>query len=71
MPDGLRPHEQVAAQFMAHKGYGDIQPHSVEKLDNETCWYFYYQFPEGDLELEVYWDGHEWDVLVSTFSPQG
>lgn len=67
MPDAeLKPHEQVAAQFMAHKGY-DIEPYDVEKVETEPCWYFSYSLPEGRLELEVCWNGEGWETLVSTF----
>ena len=63
----LKPQEQVAAQFMEHKGYGDVVPTDVEKLEHETCWYFSYLLPEGRLELEVYWNGREWETLVTSF----
>lgn len=66
MPD-LKPHEQVARQFMEHKGYKDIEPTDVQKLDDEPCWYFVYLLREGTLELEVFWDGREWQTLVTTF----
>ena len=64
----LAPQEQVARLFMAHKGYADIEPYEVEKLDGQACWYFLYDLPEGTLELEVSWDGNEWDALVTTFT---
>lgn len=63
----LKPHEQVAAQFMAHKGYRSTMPIGIERLDDELCWYFDYLLPEGQLELEVYWNGREWEVKVITF----
>ena len=66
----LKPQEQVAAQFMAHKGYGSVEPIDVTKLDHEPCWYFVYQLSEGRLELEVYWNGSEWETLVTTFDLQ-
>lgn len=68
MTHDLPPHEQVAQQFMERKGLGDIQPVDIEKLDDQYCWYFYYELPEGDLELEVLWEGNQWHTTVSTFT---
>lgn len=67
----LKPHEQVAHQFMSHKGYPHIQPSDVEKLEGQPCWYFLFQLPEGTLELEVSWDGEVWSTLVTTFQLAG
>lgn len=67
----LKPHELVAKQFMSHKGYSGIQPSDVEKLDGQPCWYFLYHLPEGILELEVSWDGREWNTQVTTFQLAG
>lgn len=67
----LKPHEQVAHQFMAHKGYSYIEPSDIQKLDGQPCWYFLYQLPEGILELEVSWNGEEWITLVTTFQLAG
>lgn len=53
---------------MSRKGYPHIRPHHVETLDGQPCWYFYYQLPEGELELEVFWDGDEWLVAVTAFN---
>lgn len=66
----MYPQEQVAQQFMEHKGYGDFEPYDVEKLDGVPCWYFLYQLPEGTLELEVFWNPEleEWEANVSTFT---
>lgn len=74
MEDSLSPEELVAAQFMAHKGYPGIEPYDIEEVeprrpdDEVTCWYFLYELPEGVLELEVYWNGTEWETTVSTFT---
>jgi len=67
--DLTTPQALVAGQFMEHKGYGDIEPYGVDKLDGQPCWYFYYRLPEGRLELEVAYDRieREWSVLVTTF----
>lgn len=64
----IPPQEQVAALFMKHKGYSGLGPYHQEKLDGQPCWYFYYDLPEGILELEVSWDGAEWDAYVTTFT---
>lgn len=68
-----RPEELVARQFMSHKGYGEVLPYDVEKLDGQPCWYFLYRLPEGILELEVSWDSNtgQWDTYVSTFTLAG
>ncbi len=63
----LEPQDVVASRFMSHKGY-DIRPYDVEKLDGQPCWYYYYELPEGILELEVSWDGRDWETLVTSFS---
>lgn len=69
----MSPHEQIAQQYMRHKGYVDIEPFSIEALDGQPCWYFTYQLPEGTLELEVFWNGksQEWETLVTTFTLAG
>ncbi len=66
----LSPQEQVARQFMEHKGYPDIAHRDVEKLDGQPCWYFLYDLEEGTLELEVSWDeaAQEWTSFVTAFS---
>lgn len=68
--DPMSPEARVAAQFMEHKGL-HVEPYAVEQLDGQACWYFYYALPEGDLELEVAWDGAEWNALVTTFTLAG
>jgi len=67
----LLPHEQAALQYMTHKGYPSIEPFDVDALDDQPCWYFYYELPEGTLELEVYWNGREWETTVTTFTLAG
>lgn len=42
----------VAQEFMRLKGYPDITPLGVTEVDGRD-WYFYYQLPEGILEVEV------------------
>lgn len=70
--DLTTPQAVVAQLFMAHKGL-DLEPYDMEKLDGQPCWYFYYELPEGDLELEVYYDHEtrEWDTTVTTFTLAG
>lgn len=63
----LTPQEQAAQQFMAWKGLPDELPVEIEKLADQPCWYFYYELPEGDLELEVNWTGREWQTTVTAF----
>jgi len=62
------PQARVAQVFMDHKGLGRLEPVTVEKVEGEPCWYFYYQLPEGKLELEVAWANGEWQTTVTDFS---
>lgn len=71
----MTPEEQVAALFMAHKGYPGIEPYDIDEIvpapgKDVSCWYFLYELPEGILELEVFWDEErmEWETTVSTFT---
>lgn len=65
----LAPEDQVAANYMAHKGYRGIEPVDVEKLFEQPCWYYYYELPEGTLELEVFWNEkrRQWETMVTAF----
>lgn len=56
------PEEEAAAKYMAHKGYPNIVPTGVEKVEGTSCWYFTYELPEGRLELEVEHDG-DWKFV--------
>ena len=67
----LEPHEQVAANYMAHKGYPLLEPYDVEKLEDQPCWYFLYELDEGILELEIFWNGSDWEATVTTFTLAG
>lgn len=62
------PEARIAQHFMQHKGIS-VEPHEVDKLDDLPCWYFYYRMPEGELELEVFYDQvrEDWDVQVTSF----
>jgi len=66
--DTTTPQARVAQQFMDHKGLGHLRPVEIEELDDQPCWYFYYVLPEGDLELEVAWEGGRWETTVTTFT---
>lgn len=66
--DMTTPQGRVAQQYMNHKGLGGWKPVEVDKIEGTPCWYFVYELPEGDLELEVYWEQDEWKVNVSTFT---
>lgn len=65
-----RPEHLAAAWFMARKGFPDLEPWDVERLEDQDCWYFAYDLPndQGQLELEVSWNGRTWDTLVTTFA---
>lgn len=64
----MTPQELVAQDFMKHKGYPNLEPSDVQKVDNQPCWYFLYELPEGTLELEVFWDSQNWVTTVTTFT---
>lgn len=68
MMDLSTPQAQIAEHFMRYKGYHK-KPHAIEKLEGQPCWYFYYALPEGELELEVYYDEvvDDWEVTVTAF----
>lgn len=63
------PQGMVAQQFMENKGLTDVEPVEVDKVQGQPCWYFLYEMPEGDLELEVFWDADSgWEATVTTFT---
>jgi hypothetical protein len=69
MTPDLRTREaKVAQDYMRRKGYPQVRPHLVEKVQEIPCWYFYYDLPDGDLELEVFWDKGEWNTYVTAFT---
>ena len=63
------PQETAALRYMQNKGYGNVRPYDQDKIDGVPCWYFYYRLPEGDLELEVFFDEkrNDWVTTVSSF----
>jgi hypothetical protein len=61
------PQDVVALDFMRRKGYPRIQPIDVDKLEGQPCWYYRFEIDEGTIELEVFWDGEEWETAVCTF----
>lgn len=65
----MTPQDAVAQHFIARKGYPDLAPRDVMKLDGQQCWYYVYDLPDGFVvEIEVAWDGEEWHTLVTTFN---
>lgn len=68
MPPDLRTRHAKAAQaYLKRKGYDDPRPHGVIPIEDDQCWYFYYELPDGNLELEVAFDG-DWKFRASSFS---
>lgn len=70
-PDMDAPETLIAQDFMARKGYGGLKPFAVEEVEAEVAlYYFYYQLPEGQLELEVSWNPKTgmWDTMVTAFT---
>ena len=62
------PEYEAARLYMEHKGYPDIEPVEVDPLEDQPCWYFIYELTEGTLELEVFWNGQEWETTVTSFT---
>lgn len=60
----MSPADEAAAKYMAHKGYPDIVPTDVDKVEGEPCWYYVYELPEGTMELEVDFVAGEWQFTV-------
>lgn len=67
-PD-LRTRQAKAAQHyvVTHKGYADAVPYDVIAIEGQPCWYFYYDLPDGHLELEVQWIHGDWGWAVTSF----
>lgn len=42
---------KVAHRFLTVKGFGNVKP--LGFIPGDGCWYFYYDLPDGLLELEV------------------
>jgi hypothetical protein len=65
----LPPQELVAKDFMSRKGYPELVPTETERVADSYCWYFYYDLPEGELDLEVTWnpETREWFAQVMDF----
>lgn len=58
---------KAAQLYMQHKGYKNVRPYAVEEVEGQPCWYFYYDLPDGDLELEVEWANGKWNWMVTSF----
>jgi hypothetical protein len=69
MPDEEPTHHQLAREFMAVRGYGDLDPYAVGRASDEPfLWYFDYRLDEGDLAIEVTWTMEcGWSVRVWDF----
>lgn len=63
------PQAQIAQHYMRVTKGLRVEPHAVEALDDQPCWYFYYNLPRGELELEVFFneDKDDWEVTVTCF----
>lgn len=60
-------HAKTAQEFMSNKGYPDIRPVGVHPVLDDVCWYYYYELPEGLLELEVLEDAGQYRRRVTAF----
>ena len=57
----------VARDFMRQRGYYK-KPKLIERVEGDFCWYYYYDLPEGELELEVSWEEKDgWQATVTDF----
>lgn len=61
--------QRAAFAFMQHKGYPSPgEPARVETVEDQpNLWYFFFELPEGTLELEVEWTGEKWSWDVMDF----
>lgn len=59
------PQAKAAMLYMQHKGYPNLRPKAVEEVEGEYVWYFYFDIPEGELELEVEYEDGEWLSFVT------
>lgn len=67
----MSPQDQIAEMFMKSKGYFYPKPRDITKVEGIPCWYYLYKLHDGTLELEVSWNGREWNTLVTSFSVAG
>lgn len=70
-PDMRTRHAKAAQAYMKRKGYSDVQPVDVIPIEGDLCWYFYYNLPDGRLELEVSWEEGDWRYVVTAFQSHG
>lgn len=63
-PDLKSPESQAAVAFMEHKGY---RATPLGLVVEEEAWYFYFEVPEGLIELEVEFEDEQWWCQVVTF----
>jgi len=66
----MEAQEQIARDFIQERGYAGFEPVDVTKVEGEHCWYFYYELPDGDLELEVSWSS-EYGWLIAPVGFRG
>jgi len=68
-PDAGSPQVQAAMAYMEHKGYPEKPPLGIDSVEDDDgrVWYFYFEVPEGLIELEVDHDGSEWWCSVVGF----
>ena len=60
----MSPADEAASKYMTHKGYPDIVPLRVDKIEGEHCWYYLYELPEGQMELEVEFLDGDWEFTA-------
>ena len=51
---------EAVTKYMNHKGY-DLQPIEVTRLEDQPCWYFLYDLDDGEVEVEVIFEGGDWE----------
>lgn len=67
-----RPEIRAAKAFMEDKGYPNVNPISIERIEGMNCWYVQFPVPEGVVEIEVEHEATSgWTWQVSTFTETG
>lgn len=69
IPDMRTRHAKAASLYMRNNGHGDARPYGLEEIEDGDCWYYYYELPEGVLELEVESTERGWSWQVTNFRP--
>lgn len=65
------PAYEIAALFMARKGYKNVRPKNVKHDPEFNEWLFVYDLNDGVVKLVISWDKQfGWDACVESFTPR-